>query len=173
MKTSAESQFCPFTILTKRTTSKIKEIIKSDRILSHEQFDTYNFDVEKIISVYEEDSGQLIFGKTNLDGFPINYILQAAAFASLSTLGEKVKGNRVLGNYLANLKELISTGRIASTNLTLSIPKKGTALKITSGNYSALVGYTNNSFNQKLVLPKANGLFSVNDFSYAECLEIQ
>lgn len=171
--TPAETLFCPFTILTKRTTPEISDIINNDKILSRECYDTYNFDIKKVITVYEKDNNQLLFGKTNLDGFPINYMLQAAAFASLSTLGEKMKGNRVLGNYLDNLKELISTGRITSTNLTLSIPKKGTALRITSGNYSALVGYTNNSFNKKLVLQKANGLFSVSDFSYEDCAEIQ
>lgn len=172
-KTAPETQFCPFTILTKRTTSEIENIINSDEVLKHEQFDTYNLDIEKMVAAFEENTSLLLFGKSNADGFPINFILQAAAFASLSTLGENIKGNRVLGNYHTNLCELISTGRIEATNLTVSIPKRGTALKITSGNHSSLVGYTNNSFNRSLVLLKTDGLFSVNDFSYNQCIELQ
>lgn len=171
--TPAETLFCPFTILTKRTSSDIKNIMNSDKILSLEEYDTFSFDVEKMIAEYEENSSKLLFGNTKSDGFPINYILQATAFASLSTLGEKIKGNRVLGNYIDNLKELISTGRVTTTNLAISIPKKGTAIKVSSGNYSALVGYINNSFNKKLLLPKADGLFSVKDFTYADCVEIR
>ena len=169
---SPESLFCPFTILTKGQIDEIKKIQESDEVLAKEKHISHQLDFGKLLDSYNQNQNQLILGRSESDGFPINTILRAVEYAAYATFGERMKGKRVLGKFKENLNVLRIDPRLNKLGLTIDKPLRGTALIVSTNKNAALVGYVNNSFNKKLVHKIDRGLFSVGDFDYEQCVEI-
>jgi hypothetical protein len=158
-----EKYFCPFTCLTKDSSDVIDSIIQSENYLSKATFTKTSITVSQLLSM-ETQGHDLIYGQTNKDGFPMNFILQAVAYVLAAEM-KMVNGKRVRGEY----RNLLSNN--TSKSVTIYRPDRGTCLKIQRGDFAALVGYVNDDFNKKLIVEKGNKIH-VREPVFEECVAL-
>lgn len=162
-----EKHICPFTILTKGSFDEIQSIILSEPYLQQTTYTRQSMNLAHIYQCFTANRNALVFGKTDKDGFPVNMVLQWAAFV-IAASKWITKGKRVLGSYEEIIEHEISN---PATNLTLQLPDRGTCLIVANGKFSALVWYSNEEFTKTLI--SQNGLeIKVREPDFEECISL-
>lgn len=166
---SFENYFCPFTCLTKGSIDELKAIINNENYLKETKYQKKFIPLSQLLDIYKHNSSALILGKNvNIDGFPINYILQGLSYIICASTGEHIKGKRVLGSYINVLEENINK----NYGINIYHPNKGTCLYISNGEYSSLVGYINNDFNKKLIASNNESKINIRNPLFKECIDL-
>lgn len=158
--------FCPFTCLTKGSLDEIESIVSSEEYLKKTKYNEYSANIRNLLDEYGRDSNQLIYGKSDSDGFPITYVLQGIAYIIAATTKDSIKGKRVLGNYI-NLIE-----KYKEFPITISLPSKGTCLQVHNDKYATLIGYINNNFNKILIEKKEGSKIYIREPLFEECVDL-
>ena len=162
----------PFTILTKGTTQEIEDIINNEIYLKKSRWKKIDLNTKDLISICQTDTGKLIYGKSESDGFPINYILQGISFIISASLNRNLFGKRVTGNYIDNIVENVPDYYKRKFIIDVYKPNKGTCLLIKSKLYGVLVGYVNNQFIKPLVTRDGDfGIKMINP-DYSDCVSL-
>jgi hypothetical protein len=161
-----QEYFCPFTCLTKGDSKEINKIISSEDYLLKTSFVEKTLAISQLLEIYKTDKNQLIYGKSQSDGFPLSYILQGVAYIIAATKGERIKGKRVLGNFIG----LIEENEIFK--IKIKHPNKGTCLIIHNDKFACLVGYVNNDFNKTLINKIDGSKVYIREPYFDECIDL-
>jgi hypothetical protein len=161
---SPEKYFCPFTCLTKGSKKDIEAIIKAEDYLVKTKYSSTKRTVDYLLDL-EEKGSKFLYGNSEDDGFPINFILQAVAYVIAAEAGQ-VNGKRVRGEYHQLLHD--NKRKIIEIN----IPDKGTCLKIHCGDFAALIGYVNDKFNKTLIKKIEGAKIFMQEPVFEECIQL-
>ncbi len=167
---NTEKFISPFTILTKRTIEETEEIIQQETYLQKSIYTPADILIDELIEMYEQSPSRLLWGRNELDGFPVEIIMQGISYLFSATTGKNLKGKRVLGNYMDNIHEHIVDGY--NIQIIYLIPNRGTCMILKTEKYACLVGYRNNDFTKTLIT--RDGLYGlkVREPQYEECIEL-
>jgi hypothetical protein len=141
--------FCPFTCLTKGANKEIEEIIQDESYLKKTNYRSVSVDVKKLIEIHKNGDKSFLFGKTEKDGFPLNYVLQGLSYVLCADHEERMFGKRIRKNYMHWIE--LEAQEQSRYDIEFLVPDVGTCLVISSPSHSALVGYINNDFNKTLI----------------------
>src|SRR5699024_5070122 len=75
-----EKYICPFTLLTKGKIEFINDIINNEGYLRKSEYSSRNFELSELLQLYKNDGNTLVYGNTENDGFPVNYLIQGIAY---------------------------------------------------------------------------------------------
>lgn len=136
----------PFPILCKDTDINIEAIISNDSLLNQRNYEVINITTSALYDIYKNDSNALIYGNTEVNGYPISEVIQAIAYiiAKESELfGKRPK------NYIAVIEHHISE----KPNETIEIRKPDllTPLVVLGNGRGALIGAKNPDVYNRLV----------------------
>ena len=128
-------------------TPKIEAIISNDPLLNQRNYEVSNITTSALYDIYKNDSNALIYGNTEVNGYPISEVIQAIAYiiAKESELfGKRPK------NYIAVIEHHISE----KPNETIEIRKPDllTPLVVLGNGRGALIGAKNPTVYTGLVI---------------------
>lgn len=165
-----EKFICPFTVLTKGTSVDIKRIIADEEYLRKTKYSFVDSNINYFLQAFDANRSMLMFGKSARDGFPINYILQGIAYViGASIRDRRIKGKRVLGNYVDLIKENLA--HVQQLSIKIGVPNKGTCLLIQNSQFAALIGYFNDDFNKKIMHVRKLAV-KINKPAFEDCLNL-
>ncbi len=145
---SAEKYINPFTILHKGTSSEIKQIIKGNELMRNRDYKSVTYSVNQLLSIYENNSLDLLFPIGSKAGYPISTIIDAVAYVIAAKTG-KLNGKRPRGNRIDLLKSFAEKYPI--NNVEFSVPDLLTPLVVFDKDVAALVGPVNPQVYKKLI----------------------
>lgn len=165
-----EKYICPFTLLTKGKIEDISDIIKNEQYLSKTDYTSKRVNLPKLIELYKENSNTLVYGNTSNDGFPINFLLQGLAYVIAAKDESKVKGARVLGNFMKYLEKEVQNATVI--NLEILKPNVGTCLIVKTDSHASLVGYINDDFNKAMIEKREGFKVYLKNPEYKDCIKL-
>lgn len=157
----------PFTILSKGTKAEIDAIIDAEDYLKQSTFSEVAIPTEKLKLDTDE---RYVFGKSEDDGFPITQVIHAITYVALAQQRQGgVKGKRVMGNLQTSYANIAD--KLPELGVKLLKPDRGTCLIVQTKDYAALVGYTNDDFNNTLVSINHETLdLKIREPEFKECI---
>ncbi|MDY2913198.1 MAG: hypothetical protein SOV58_01010 [Candidatus Enteromonas sp.] len=147
-----EEYVTPFTILTKGTLTSINSIINSDDFYSQLIFEPHAYLVKDLYNLYLEKPNHLLFGNSNVSGYPIANIIGAIAYL----LADKndLFGKRIRGSQF----DLIERKIKANPDLTIDVrlPDFVSVMILRRGTKACLVGAKHPQLTRKLFVFDGN-----------------
>jgi hypothetical protein len=147
----------PFTIRTKGSLPRIREIVQSDPLLSGRTYRQAQPPVQEWLAAYTTNSATLMYGNGPDSGYPVNELLLGYAYVLAGEAGEGLRGNRIAGNFI----ELIKRFLVSSPAITLRLPDLLTPLIIEGTSSAALIGPKNPGVYKRLITKDGPYLYKV------------
>lgn len=147
----------PFPILCKDTLFQIEEIISSNELYAQRNYRTIDIQLSSLMTSYNNDSNQLLYGNSNKNGYPISEIMKGVAYVIAND--DELSGKRPKGSYI----ELIERHIVANPEIAVrfKLPELLTPIIITSGTKGALVGAKNPDVYQRLAIRDENNKYKI------------
>lgn len=142
----AEKYVTPFTVVTKGTLKSINQILKSDSFYSQLQFTPHAYKVKDLYGLFQDKPNHLLFGQSNVVGYPINNLIGAIAY--LLAEPSELFGKRIRGSQNALIEKKIKE----NPDLTIELlePDLTSVLVIKKGSRACLVGAKHPQLAKKL-----------------------
>ena len=146
-KLLANAEYCinPFPILVKGKLNEIEDILNTNALTKNRVYTDLNV---KISEIYNQSDQDLLYGKENGNGYPINKIILAIAYLiaaqtnQLNGLRPKGRKDKIIKEYLVEYPDGV---------VSISIPEIMTPLVVRMNAYAALVGPNNPKVYKKLI----------------------
>ncbi len=128
----------PFPILCKDTNTRIESIISDDPLLAQRDYAVNNITISSIYNIYKNDSNALIYGDTEISGYPISEVIQAVAYIIAND-------NELFGKRPKNYTAVIEHHIAENPDKTIEIRKPDllTPLVVLGNGRGALIGAKN------------------------------
>lgn len=133
----AENYISPFTRLTKGSLGEINAIVQSNPIMANRNYETQNFEIDKLMRLYSEDTNKLLWDSNPNQGYPVNMVLAAIAFVTAAISGN-LNGKRLRGSIVEWLES--DEAQVEMSNVRIMKPDCLTPLIIQNGDFASLVG---------------------------------
>lgn len=128
----------PFPILCKDSNAQIESIIQSSTLLSNRNYTVTEIVISSLYNTYQTNPNALIYGDTDISGYPITEVIQAIAYII-------AKDNELYGKRPKKYKAVIERCITENPNetVTFHIPDLLTPLAVFGNGRGALIGAKN------------------------------
>ena len=148
----------PFPILHKDSIENIQNLLESEPIYSNRTFAVEKANVSYIYHLYQKSKHKLVYGTDETNGYPVNILVQALAYAIAGKNG-KLHGKRISGNQDEHITSYLKSNN--KFDIILRIPEIPTVLIVECGEWSAMVGAENPNLYSKLISRDSNNKFKL------------
>jgi hypothetical protein len=148
----------PFPIIVKNEVVVIEGYLNDKPLYKNRKYDTRKLKVRDLYNAYKNNGHALIYGDTNMTGYPLSEVMQGIAYLVSAETGN-LHGNRPRGKFAQIIENALDSS--PGILFTFKIPDLLTPLVISNKTHAVLIGPRNPSVYKKLIRFDTNNPYKI------------